>query len=467
MTTKEFRERKAKAAKCPYGINFFGTIFCMRFLESAKEIQHPKDLKKFPLCLDLSMCSDEKYKQDLNQSIKEKKEMAKNFANAGSAKTIKEVEKASAQKAQVLVVKMISNSNLIDYPHNGEDVKDTADLENSIKELGFTDPIEVTAYGQSEGNYMIVSGHRRRTAGVKCGLDVFPCIVKSFNSESEVANYVLLANSQRDSAKDPLLFCKRYKMHEEYLKSANFNGNVREEIAKRLGISVQQADRYNAMNRIILPVWDMVRNEKVGMSSVIPLASHNEQEQGEIFAVMKEALQNKNTLTRDDVKNIVDGYRKDKKSWAEIERSKAETPQEHNPITAAEEIVQVLEETTQETQERNPIAVEEEEQEEETAQEQAPLEEKEKEKKPPMSEEEKQVKRGQDILKSVEKLNTCFSEIYSFEGWREAQEAVRNLTSLIDVVVDEIYHITREHEKKMEFENTLSLLKGKLREYGE
>ena len=235
--------------------------------------------------------------------------MAKNFGSAGSAKTIKEVAKASAEKAQVIVVKMINNNNLHDYPNNREDVTDTADLENSIKEIGFTDPIEVTSFGQNEGEYMIVSGHRRRSAGVKCGMEAFPCIVKPFNSQNEVENYVLLANSQRDSAKDPLLFCKRYKMHEEYLKEAGFKGKMRDEIAKRLGISTPQADRYNTMNKVILPVWDMVRDEVVGMSSVLPMASHSEDEQAEIYNIMQEALKKGVTLTRDTVKMIVEKYR--------------------------------------------------------------------------------------------------------------------------------------------------------------
>lgn len=84
--------------------------------------------------------------------------MAKKFETAGSAKKIKEVAKVSAEKAQVIVVKMINNSCLHDCPNNHEDITDTADLENSIKELGFTDPIEVTSFGQSDGEYMIVSG---------------------------------------------------------------------------------------------------------------------------------------------------------------------------------------------------------------------------------------------------------------------------------------------------------------------
>lgn len=137
--------------------------------------------------------------------------MAKNFGNAGSAKTIKAVAQASNEKANVITVKMVSDENLIDYAKNNEDITDTTDLENSMKELGFTDPIEATDYGMEEGKYTIVSGHRRRMAGRNVGIKTFPVIVKHFKSDEEVRNYVLLANSQRDSAKDPLLFARDIK----------------------------------------------------------------------------------------------------------------------------------------------------------------------------------------------------------------------------------------------------------------
>ena len=150
--------------------------------------------------------------------------MAKNFGNAPGAKVIGEVAKQSAQKATVVTVRNIEAVKLHDFAKNGEDILDTADLEKSISEIGFTDPIEVTNFGCIEGEYTIVSGHRRRAAGVKCGMTSFPCIVKSFQSEDEVRNYVLFANSQRDSSKDPLLYAKRYIMHKEYLKEIGFAG---------------------------------------------------------------------------------------------------------------------------------------------------------------------------------------------------------------------------------------------------
>ena len=207
--------------------------------------------------------------------------MAKNFGNAGSMKAVANAKKVEQEKAQVVALQNISNDNLIDNPKNGEDISFTADLEESMKQNGFTDPMEVTDFGMDNGKYMILSGHRRRMAGVKVfGKEFFfPCIVRHFDNAEQVQNYTLMANAQRDSAKDPCLFCARYKLHEEYLESIGFKGSKREEIAKRLGISAQQADRYNNMNKIILPVWDMVRAEIVGISSVQPMAKHTKEEQ--------------------------------------------------------------------------------------------------------------------------------------------------------------------------------------------
>lgn len=405
--------------------------------------------------------------------------MAKNFGSAGSAKTFGNVAKADAQKAQVVVVRMVPNDCLIDYPKNGEDVRDTVDLENAIKELGFTDPIEVTSFGQDEGKYMILSGHRRRSAGVKCGLDMFPCLVKSFNSEAEVYNYVLLANSQRDSSKDPLLFCKRYKMHEEYLRMSGFNGKVRDEIAKRLGISIPQADRYNAMNKVIEAVWDMVRDEAVGMSSVVPLAAHEPSEQAEIYNIMQEALSRKVNLTRDTVKRIVDGYRDGKKTWAEIAdlprdsgiplnatmNAEPEESREPKECDRNDEVRREFDSIAAEADRDDAARADWEAQQNQNGEDGEEADSAPKGKKPPLTDEEKEARRAKDVQKSLEKLNTCFSDIYSFENNEEAEETMRNMASTFVVVVDELYSIAREYDLKNLFKESLEEMKKKVEEY--
>lgn len=399
--------------------------------------------------------------------------MAKNFGNAGSAKTIKEVEKASAEKAQVVTIKMIADENLIDCPMNKEDTEYTEDIEQSIDEIGFADPLDVTTFQQSTGKYMIVSGHRRRMAGRKKGITVFPCIVKSFSSWNELENYLLLINGQR---KDPLLFCKRYKNHEDYLIRIGFKGNVREQVAKRLGISTPQADRYNTMNKVILPVWDMVREEKVGMSSVMPMAKHTPDEQAQIYDIMQEALKADVALTRDTMKKIVKEYRDGKKTWSEI----ADLPKNGSlPLdgfinTEASEINNRNDEIQREF---DPIGAEADKVDAEHTEwdrqqaEQSVLdsddsrdkpEHKSKEEKPSISDEEK---RAKDIQKDLEKLNICLNDIYTFESRNEAEETLRNMASTFITIIDEMYNIAREYKINDIFHTSLEEMKTKVIEY--
>lgn len=400
--------------------------------------------------------------------------MAKNFGKAGSAKTINDVAKASAIKAQVVVLKNIADENLIDYEHNNEDVSDLTDLVQSMMENGFTDPLEVTDFGMEVGKFTIVSGHRRRMAGRKMGYESFPCIVRNFNNEIEVKNYVLFANSQRDSSKDPLLFCKRYKMHEEYLKEAGFEGKIREEIAKRLGISVAQADRYNTMNKIILPVWDMIRKEIVGMSSVLPMASHTVKEQEEIYVIMQDALKNDTLLTRDTVKLIIENYRNGKKEWAEI----ADLPRDSEKPLSININTEPSESREEKEYDRNdevnrgydPINAELDKmdadrkkwEEEQTTEREEVQEENEKNK---LTDKEKQIKRAKDILKELEKLNTLLSDVYTFESDENGEETMLNMSSTFVVIIDEMYNISRECNRVDLFKKLVNEMEGKLKEY--
>ena len=236
--------------------------------------------------------------------------MAKFKGNTIIDRDIDKFIKKSNESARIPYIEIISNDNLIDNPNNGEDISETSDLENSIKEIGFIDPIEVTKTDNEK--FIILSGHRRRVAGVKTGLNEFPCIVLPFTNENDIQNYALLANSHRDSSKDPLLFCKRYKMHEAYLDNIGFNGKKVEEIAKRLGISKPQAERYNYFNQIILPIWELVRTEKVGMSSVLPIHSFTPEKQEVIYQIFLDVLKIEESINREKCELIIKEFKNGK-----------------------------------------------------------------------------------------------------------------------------------------------------------
>lgn len=396
--------------------------------------------------------------------------MAKNFGNAGSMKAVANAKKVEQEKAQVVALQNISNDNLIDNPKNGEDISFTADLEESMKQNGFTDPMEVTDFGMDNGKYMILSGHRRRMAGVKVfGKEFFfPCIVRHFDNAEQVQNYTLMANAQRDSAKDPCLFCARYKLHEEYLESIGFKGSKREEIAKRLGISAQQADRYNNMNKIILPVWDMVRAEIVGISSVQPMAKHTKEEQLVIYNIMQSAVDKGVNLSRDTVKKIVDGFREGKTTWEEIadmprdsglplngfadsEPSESqdngesgnrndEVNREHDPIADELDAMDEAEREWNENQQDNEDGEEE-------------AEEKEKHEPTP---EEKALKLGEDIAKQLAKLDTSLQDIWKCKDKESAVDIVINMKSTMLALVDEMVRVSDDWKINEEADKALT-----------
>lgn len=400
------------------------------------------------------------------------------FDKAGVNKSFKEVGKKADEKATVITIQNIKTENLLDDPENGEDVTFTEDLEISMKENGFTDPLEVTDFGQEAGKYMILSGHRRRTAGLKVGYTIFPCLVRHFDNENSVKNYRLSSNAQRDSAKDPFLFSKRYKMHEQYLIESGFKGNIREEVARRLGLSVQQADRYNTMNKIILPVWDMIRNEIVGMSSVQPMASHSEAEQKEIFSIMEEALKNGVTLTRDTMKKLVNGYRAGKKTWNEIVDAPRDSGIPLNAFMNTEpgETKEPTEQGRNDEirRESDPIAMEADKMDADQREwEESQNEEKEngseleleKEKKHSLSDEEKQEKRAKDIMSIINKLDTNLADIYQCVDAEEGQEMMDAMGNIISVLIDEMKNLSEEYNKGNEFNEKCKGIKESIEQY--
>ncbi|HCB96515.1 MAG TPA: plasmid partitioning protein [Ruminococcus sp.] len=358
---------------------------------------------------------------------------------------INEVGAQSKSLAQAFDFKQIEVKMLVDHPKNNEDISYTEDLEQSIKELGFTDPIEVTDFGVQDGKYMITSGHRRRAAAVKCGIKIVPCIIRHFKSEQEVYNAVLFGNSQRDSGKgDILLLAKRYKMHESYLDEIGFKGSKREEIAKRLGLSPQQADRYAAMNRIDLAAWDMIRAEKIGMSSVMPLASMTVEQQSKAIEYFNKYLESAEHISRETAKMIIEGVRAEK-AFDEISTEKEPVRNLDYPDYSNVDMNDTQEETKEEQPRNrndeirpdNEPEYEDERKREDRSQEQdEPTPEE-----PEISEEEKN---GAELLKICEKISKFSEKVFDYPNASEAQIALNVFCETCRNIIDDIYSLSEQ-----------------------
>lgn len=409
----------------------------------------------------------------------------KKYENKASNDLFKNVAQKNDSKAKVTVLRMIPDEKLVDYPGNNEDVSYTADIERSIEERGFTDPLEVTTFGQPEGCYMILSGHRRRRAGRNKGMTEFPCLVKDhLTSEHEVEGYVRMANAGRNGESDPLLYVNRCINMANFLKkekaAGRFKGSIREEIAVRMNLSIPQVDRNLKMERVINPILDMIRSGVVGISSVVPIGTHPENVQEAMQGIMNEALLAGVELTRDVVKRIVDGYEAGKRTWGAIAANPEQTKDSGLPLTSfinpdpgkppKEEVPGNR--NNEVNRERDYIAEEydsieadrkryEEEQREqaenaeengggvveevsETETEEKP--DKEPKPTPPkLTEEEERQDRGKKVLAAVGKLNTLMGDFFEYNDSEEAEKAIETLRAHISNCMEAIKDIAKAH----------------------
>lgn len=113
-------------------------------------------------------------------------------------------------------------------------------------------------------------------------------------------------------------FTRDYQRLSEKYANEGIVSHTREKIAKDMGLSIQQADRYKKMNSLISEIQELVFSDILGMSTSFPIATHSAWEQHEIKEILFDALHDNYALTRPRVKHIVDEYRSGKRHWADI-----------------------------------------------------------------------------------------------------------------------------------------------------
>lgn len=228
-----------------------------------------------------------------------------------------EVGKISETKGKVPAIVILPNDKLVDYPNNIE-IGSIDDLKASISEQGFTTPIEITNFGHTDDRYTIVSGHRRREAGVSEGYTHFPCIIRDFKNKNDLEKAVLLGNNQRDTSKHPGFMSELYNKTFEYLTATSYKGDKGKETARLLGLSRSHGDRYSQFRRIIEPIKQLVYDEILGMSSVTPLCTLSPEEQEDLLNIFTDCIERGISLNRNTVKTIELGYKAGYKTYDDI-----------------------------------------------------------------------------------------------------------------------------------------------------
>jgi ParB family chromosome partitioning protein len=176
---------------------------------------------------------------------------------------------------------------------NDEEMKKTAE---SIKQYGVLVPAIVRPL--ENGEYEMISGHRRRYASMLAGKETMPVIVREMDDDTATI-LMVDSNLQRENIL-PSERAKAYQMKMEALKHQGQRADLtsdqiepklraRDLIAKDTGQSGPTVQRYLRLNNLIPELLDMVDGKKLAFNPAVELSYLKPEEQKEFLTAMESA----------------------------------------------------------------------------------------------------------------------------------------------------------------------------------
>ena len=182
-----------------------------------------------------------------------------------------------------------------DHPFKVREDNEFNRLKESIRGNGVLVPIMVRPL--KNGNYEIISGHRRKKAAEKVGLISIPAVVTDMDDDSTVIAMVD-SNMQRETIL-PSEKAFSYKMKHDALKHqgkrSDLDGtsvpgeqklNAREQVALDAGESPAQIRRYIRLTSLITGLLDKIDSSQIGLKQGVELSYLTTREQEELLAVL-------------------------------------------------------------------------------------------------------------------------------------------------------------------------------------
>ena len=174
-----------------------------------------------------------------------------------------------------------------------EDMRKTAD---SILKYGVLVPAIVRP--MENGDYEMISGHRRRYASMLAGKEKMPVIIREMDDDTATI-LMVDSNLQRENIL-PSERAKAYQMKMEALKHQGERSDLtsdqvepklraRDVIAKDAGQSGPQVQRYLRLNNLIPEILDLVDDKKIAFNPAVELSYLQKDEQEEFVQAMEEA----------------------------------------------------------------------------------------------------------------------------------------------------------------------------------
>ena len=189
-------------------------------------------------------------------------------------------------------VRMIPISDLRPFRDHPFQVKDDDAMQtlcDSIREYGVLSPLLARL---TEDGFQLVSGHRRRCAALKLGLEELPVLVREM-TDDEAVILMVDSNIQRENLL-PSEKAFAYKMKFEALKHQGQKTSVQvapklstEIIGESAGVSKDTIKRYIRLTNLAKPILDLVDEGRIAFSPGVELSYLTKLEQAELWDIMQ------------------------------------------------------------------------------------------------------------------------------------------------------------------------------------
>ena len=252
-----------------------------------------------------------------------------------------------------------------DHPFQVKDNEELQALCDSIREYGVLSPLLARPTGDG---YEIISGHRRKAAALKLGLDKLPVLVRDM-TDDEAVILMVDSNIQRENLL-PSEKAFAYKMKLEAMKhQGKRNDLTSDRVGPKLAVkeigaqnndSQTQVKRYIRLTYLAKPILDLVDQQRIAFSPAVELSYLTRQEQAELWDIMQsedctpslsqavrlKKLSQKAELTPEKILDIMSEQKANQKDRVRIEVSQLRKyfPRNYTAHQMEQSILKLLEE---------------------------------------------------------------------------------------------------------------------------
>ena len=187
----------------------------------------------------------------------------------------------------------IQMDKLVGFRNHPFQVKDDETLNalcESIRDYGVLSPL--LARPTTDGNYEIVSGHRRKAAAMKLGLEKLPVLVREMTNDEAVI-LMVDSNIQRENLL-PSEKAYAYKMKLEAMKRRGSRNDLTcGQVGHKSRDSISESEsgrtiqRYIRLTYLQKPILDLVDEGRIAFSPAVELSYLTKLEQAELWDIMQ------------------------------------------------------------------------------------------------------------------------------------------------------------------------------------